>query len=112
MVNMSWLKSSDRYNQKLEGQILKVHLGRLFKETQRPQFHELGFRYADADLTDTVRADTTIASPVDGYEDELKKAGIIIAKSVNAAQTDTIMDSRIRDEVSQLIDRMKIYGIN
>lgn len=112
MINSSWLKGSDRYNQKLEGEILKVHLGRLFKEAQRPQFHELSFRYANIDLTDPVRADTTISNPVDGYEDELKRANIVIAKSINQSNTETIMESKIRDEVSQLIDRMKIYGIN
>lgn len=110
---MLWKKGSDRYNQKLEGEILKVHLARLFKESQRPQFHELSYRYVNKELSsEPIRADTTIMNPVDGYEDELKKASIIMAKSVNTSKTDTILDSKIRDEVSRLIDRMKIYGIN
>lgn len=111
MLNANWHKNSDKYNIKMEQEILKIHLGRLFREMQRQPMDGFKYQYADPQRADTVREDPSISSGVESYENELKKAGVAIAKSIHASNTEQLIEPKIREEVSQLIDRMKIYGI-
>lgn len=62
-------------------------------------------------VSDLPRLDFSIVNPNDAYDEELKTAGITMAKSMHKSNTEKIFDSKVRDEVNQLINRMKIYGI-
>lgn len=95
----------------LETEILKVHLARLFREAQRPGHHSISYKNFPEVVADLPRMDISIVQPNDTFDDELKTAGITMAKSMHQANTETMFDSKVRDEVNQLINRMKIYGI-
>jgi hypothetical protein len=109
--NVGWLTNNEKHLLKLETEILKVHLARLFKESQRPAFENLNYKGFPEVVSELPRLDRTIVHPNDTFEDELKLAGITMAKSMHNSNTETIFDYKVKEEVNQLINRMKIYGI-
>ena len=88
-----------------EVEILKVHLERLFKESQRS----------------VAKAETLEVSPEPGFEkrftitndfeDEIKGMGIQIAKSLENIDNDSVFEQDVALEVDKLQERLKIYGL-
>lgn len=109
--NNGWLTNNEKHLLKLETEILKVHLERLFREAQRPGYTTVKYKNFPEVVSDLPRLDRSIVHPNETYDEELKFAGITMAKSMHQANTEKLFDSKVRGEVNQLINRMKIYGI-